>query len=102
MRKHAAVAWVPVPFDNEPLGSRTEFHRALVRHSAQVRVGAILVIVFAIGQIVYLVATGGALGWSLGGSISLITSPCLFLFLKWSASSHIETYDNARHNSPGC
>jgi hypothetical protein len=72
-------------WDPEP--SSTE--RWLVRHRTPVRVGAVLLIVFAIGQIAYLMATGGALGWSLGGSISLITSPCLFLFLVWSASSHV-------------
>ena len=46
-------------YGDEPLGSRTEpAERWLVRHRTPVRVSAVPVIVFAIGQIVYLVATG--------------------------------------------
>jgi len=43
---------------------------------------------------------GARLGWSLDGSISLITSPGVFLFLSWSASSHVEKYDKALHQGP--
>ena len=84
-------------WDPEP----TSTERWLARHRTPIRVGAVIVIVFAIGRIVYLLATGGALGWSLGGSISLITSPCLIMFLTWSASNHVDRYDKARHDAPG-
>lgn len=83
-------------WDPEP----TSTERWLVRHRTPVRVVAVLFIVFAIGQIVYLLATAGDLGWSLGGSLPLITSSCLFLVLTRSASSHVEKYDNARHQGP--
>ena len=83
-------------WDPEP----TSTERWLVCHRTPVRVVAVLFIVFAIGQIVYLLATAGEFGWSFGGSISLITSPCLFLVLTRSASTHVEKYDNARHQGP--
>jgi len=51
-------------------------------------------------RIGYLLVTGARLGWSLDGSISLITSPGVFLFLSWSASSHVEKYDKALHQGP--
>ena len=72
----------------------------MARHRTQVTVGAVLVIVLGICRIVYLVITGARLGWSLDGSISLITSPGVFLFLSWSASKHVEEYDRALHPGP--
>lgn len=90
------------PWDPEPTPTEepTSTERWLVRHRTQVRVGSVLLLLLAIGRIVYLLATGRALGWSLGGSISGITSPLLILFLTWSASSHVEEYDNAPHEGP--
>jgi len=84
------------PWDPEPSSSE----RWMARHRTQVTVGAILVIVLGICRIVYLVITGARLGWSLDGSISLITSPGVFLFLSWSASKHVERYDRALHQGP--
>ena len=104
-RVATGVRW----FDHDPLGSRTNFHRAVACPSSHavrvvaalfIPVVAVLSIVFAIGQIVYVLATAGELGWSLGGSRPLITSPCLFLVLTRSASNHVEKYDNARHQGP--
>jgi hypothetical protein len=83
-------------WDPEP----TSTERWLARHRTPVRVVAVLVIVFAISQIVYLLATAGELGWSLGGSLPLITSLCLILVLTRSASSHVEKYDNVRSQGP--
>jgi len=72
----------------------------MARHRTQVTFAAILVIVLGICRIGYLLITGARLGWSLDGSISLITSPGVFLFLSWSASSHVEKYDKALHQGP--
>ena len=92
----ASYASVMSRWDPEP----TSTERWLVRYRTQVRVGSVLLVLLAIGRIVYLLATGRALGWSLGGSISLITSPLLILFLSWSATSHVEKYDSARNEGP--
>jgi hypothetical protein len=59
-----------------------------------------MMIALAIWRIVYLLVTGGPLGWSLGGSISLITSTCVLLFVSWSAAHHVEKYDKAHHQGP--
>jgi hypothetical protein len=59
-----------------------------------------MMIALATWRIVYLLVTGGPLGWSLGGSISLITSPCVLLFVSWSAAHHVEKYDKAHHQGP--
>jgi uncharacterized membrane protein len=83
--------WDPEPSSGE---------RWMVRHRTQIRVGAALVILFGTCRIVYLLVTGARLGWSLDGSIPLITSPCIFLFLTWNASRHVENYDNARAQGP--
>jgi hypothetical protein len=91
--------WDPEPTFTERWLVRHRTPSVWLRPSLS-RVVAVLSIVFAIGQIVYVLATAGELGWSLGGSRPLITSPCLFLVLTRSASSHVEKYDNARHQGP--
>jgi hypothetical protein len=78
----------------------TSTERWLARHRTQVWVGPVLLLLVAVGRINYVLATGVGLSWSLGGSISLITSPLLILLLSSSASSHVEKYDEAQHRSP--
>ena len=74
--------------------------RWLVRHRTLVNFGAVLVLVLGACRIAYLLLTDARLGWSLDGSISMITTPCLFLFLSWSANKHVHEYDNARNQDP--
>jgi succinate dehydrogenase hydrophobic anchor subunit len=83
-------------WETEPSSSE----RWTARHRTQVRVAAVLMIVLAIWRIAYLLTTGGPLDWSLGGSIGLITSPCVIFFLSWSASRHVERYDEAHLQGP--